>query len=166
MHKSSENTQAEWRKTFQLFEEEFTISNFEDLSLAHAPIRIALEIPDEDAIVEDVPDVPLADPEGVQEADIALIYRKMSQHALIAEAGSKEHQKTHYPHNPYCNICVESNRIQMRFVRTGDRKDDGLDAVIVIFKMLSSDHLVICRAKDDSENPDNDIACLTARDVF
>ena len=53
-----------------IFEEEFTISNFEDLSHAHAPVRSAPEIPDEEAIEEDVPDVPLADPEGVHEADL------------------------------------------------------------------------------------------------
>ena len=54
----------------------------------------------------------------------------------------------------------------MRFVRTGDRKDDGLDAVIVPLKMLSSDHLVICRAKSDAHNPEQDIACLTVRNAF
>ena len=147
-------------------EEEFTISNFEDLSHAQAPIRIAPEIPDEDAIEEDVPDVPLADPEGVQEADQILTYRKISQRAVIIEAGSPAHQKTHYPHNPYCSICVESNQIQMRFVKTGDRKDDGLDAVIQPLKMLSSDHLVLCRANSDADNPEQDIACLTVRDVL
>ena len=85
-----------------VFEEEFTISVFDDFSHAHAPVRIAPDIPADDAIEEDVPDVPLADPEGVQEADLTLTYRKMSQRALIAEASSKEHQKTHYPHTPYC----------------------------------------------------------------
>ena len=53
----------------------------------------------------------------------------------------------------------------MRFVRT-DRKDDVLDAVVMPLKLLSSDHLVICRAKAASDNLDNDIACLTVRDVF
>ena len=149
-----------------IFEEEFTISFFEDTTNAHAPIRIAPEVVADDAVVEDVADVPLQDPEGVQEADITLNYRKMSQRALIAEASSKEHQKTHYPHNPYCDICVEANQTQMRFVRTGDRRDDMLDAVIAPLKMISSDHLVICRAKADSDNPDADIAILTIRDSF
>ena len=41
-----------------------------------------------------------------------------------------------------------------------------LDAVIAPLKMLSSDHLVICRAKADSDNPDADIAVLTGRDTY
>ena len=129
-------------------------------------MRIAPDIPAKDAIEEDVPDVPLADPEGVQEADLTLTCRKTSQRAFIIEAGSSAHQKTHSPHNPYCSICVESNQIHMRFVNAGDRKDDDLDAVINILKMLSADHLVIRRAKSGSDNPDSDIACLTVRDVF
>ena len=52
-----------------IFEEEFTISVFDDLAHANAPVRIAPDGPVDDAIEEDVPDVPLADPEGVQEAD-------------------------------------------------------------------------------------------------
>ena len=104
--------------------------------------------------------------EGAQEADLTLTSRKMSPRALIIEASSKEHQKTHYPHNPYCSICVESNQTQMRFARSGDRKDDMLDAVIAILKMLSADHLVICKAKADSDSPDSDIAVLTVRDTF
>ena len=117
-----------------IFEEVFTISSSEDLSHAHVPVRIAPDILAEDANEEDVPDVPLADLEGVQEADLILTYREMSQRALIVEAISKEHQKTHYPQNPYCSICIESNQIQMRFAQTGDRKDDMLDAVIAIFE--------------------------------
>ena len=83
-----------------VFEEEFTISVFDDLSHAHAPVRVAPDILADDTIEEDVPDVPLANPEGIREADLTLTYRKMSQRALIAEASSKEHQKTHCPHNP------------------------------------------------------------------
>ena len=51
-----------------VFEAEFTISVFDDLSHAHAPVRIAPDIPADDTIEEDVPDAPLAGPEGVQEA--------------------------------------------------------------------------------------------------
>ena len=54
----------------------------------------------------------------------------------------------------------------MRSARTGERKDDGLDAVIEQLKMLSSDYVVICRAKSDSDNHDGEIACLTVRDSF
>ena len=32
--------------------------------------------------------------------------------------------------------------------------------------MLSADHLVICKAKADSDSPDSDITVLTARDTF
>ena len=149
-----------------IFEEEFTISVFDDLPHANAPMRIAPEVPADDAVLEDVPDVPLADPEGVAEADITLNYRKMSQRALIEEASSRDHQRTHYPHNPYCDMCVEANQMQMRFSRKGDRTDDMLDAVIAPLKMFSSDHLVICRAKADADNPDADIAILTLRDTY
>ena len=95
----------------------------------HAPVRIAPEVP-EDTIEEDIPDVPIADPEGVQEADLTLSYRRMSRRALIEESASEAHSKTHYPQNPFCDVCVESNQLQIRFARTGERKDDGLDAVI------------------------------------
>ena len=56
--------------------------------------------------------------------------------------------------------------MHMRFTRKGDRTDDMLDAVIAPLKMFSSDHLVICRAKADADNPDADIAILTLRDTF
>ena len=86
----------------------------------------------------------------------------MSQRALIAEASSKEHQKMHYPHNPYCDICVEANQVEMRFTRSGDM----LDAVIAPLKVLSSDHLVICKAKAEADNADSEIAVLTVRDTY
>ena len=54
----------------------------------------------------------------------------------------------------------------MRFARTGERKDDGLDAVVEPLKVLSSDHLVICRAKADADNHDGEVACLAVRDTF
>ena len=54
----------------------------------------------------------------------------------------------------------------MRFARIGERKDNRLDVVIEPLSMLSSDNLVICRAKADSDNPDGEIACLTVRDSF
>ena len=54
----------------------------------------------------------------------------------------------------------------MRFAMTGERKGDGLDAVIEPLNMLSPDHLVICRAKVDSDNPDGETACLTVRDSY
>ena len=54
----------------------------------------------------------------------------------------------------------------MRFARSGDRKDDMFDAVIAPLKMISSEHLVICKAKAESDNPDAEIAVLTVRDTY
>ena len=44
-----------------VFEEEFTIPIFEDAAHAHAPVRIAPDVPADDTVLEDIADVPLVD---------------------------------------------------------------------------------------------------------
>ena len=77
-----------------ILEEEITIANYEDFSTAHALVRILPDVPDDDFVEEDILDVPIADPEGVQEADLTLPHRKMSKRALLQEVQSEAHRNS------------------------------------------------------------------------
>ena len=86
---------------------------------------------------------PLAD-----EHAIDLRVRKRPKRFLEAEAQSKEHQASHFPHRPYCNICVEVHLKQKRFAKkAGTRSDDGLPAVTGTNQRLSSDTMIVARSK-------------------
>ena len=94
-----------------------------------------------------VPDVPC---DGCVEEiveDPTLRMRSMSKRALILEANSPAHRCSHYPHNPFCEICVRSHMRQKSVARKKEREDDGLVAITLPRQRLSADHMIVEREK-------------------
>ena len=60
-----------------------------------------------------VPDIP-GEAGDEEEADEFTCVRCMSESALRAEAASPAHKLAHYPHNPFCDICIRANMRQWR----------------------------------------------------
>ena len=61
---------------------------------------------------------------------------------LRAEASSPEHQRTHFPKNPFCKICNIAKNTSMRVARKpGGRNDDLLDAPTAPYQQLAADSL-------------------------
>ena len=91
-----------------------------------------------------MPDLP-CDLDPVAEDDRTLRMRTKSRAFLIAEAQSPRHRASHYPHNPFCEICCQAHMRQQTFKRSGERRDDGLPAVTAKNQHLSFDILVARR---------------------
>ena len=87
-----------------------------------------------------VPDVPFDD-SGFQRK------RSMSKRALLIEAESSLHQASHFPHNPFCEICGLSHMRAASFHRSvpADRSDQF--APTGPNQMYSADTLIISRSK-------------------
>ena len=66
----------------------------------------------------------------------------MSKRALILEAASLKHKRSHYPHNPYCDICLRSHMRQMSMSQKKERKDDELPAISKCFERISADNMM------------------------
>ena len=94
-----------------------------------------------------VPDVPV-DVEGEGEDDI--FYRSRSRAALKAEAQTVKHKLCHYPHNPYCEVCVRAHMTQQRFARSSNRDDDQLPAFSEALRMIATDHIIVAKSKADA----------------
>ena len=99
----------------------------------------------------DVPDVPLE--EGASEdlhTDHSIRVRKMSKASLIAEAGTMKHKMSHFPHNPFCEVCVRAHLRQRRYARRSEPSDSGLQPPTKPWQQLSSDDIIIAKSADDS----------------
>ena len=63
---------------------------------------------------------------------------------LRAEASSPEHQRTHFPKNPFCKICNIAKNTSMRVARKpGGRSDDLLDAPTAPYQQLATDSVIL-----------------------
>ena len=92
----------------------------------------------------------------------------MSKRALIAEAKSIHHQTCHFPHNPFCEICIEANMRQMRFARASLRTDDGLKPFYGFLEVLSADSILVSIKGDDVKriSASSNSVIHTVRDAF
>ena len=100
-------------------------------SSAPAPPPAVPEPPIPDDVPEDalqsVPDIICEECEGESTratADQSIWFRSRSKAALIEEAKSPKHLMNHYPHNPYCEVCVRSHMRQRSFNRTKEKTDE------------------------------------------
>ena len=101
---------------------------------------------DENLTVADVPC------EGTPEEvinDATVRTRSMSRRALILEAQSPEHLMAHFPHNPFCEICVRAHMRQRRAARTTPAQDDQLSAVKEPRKVLGADTMIVAKSATD-----------------
>ena len=64
----------------------------------------------------------------------------------MAEAKSARHQRSHFPHNPFCNVCVQAHLRQQTFKKSGEKGDDGLPAVKEKNQVLSADWFIAQRS--------------------
>ena len=64
----------------------------------------------------------------------------------MAEAQSARHKRSHYPHNPFCNVCVQAHLRQQTFKKKGEKGDDGLPAVTEKNQVLSADWFIAQRS--------------------
>ena len=93
----------------------------------------------------------------------------MSKRQLILEASSPKHLLSHYPHNPYCDVCIRAHMKQRRVHRTTAPSDDGLPCVSGHGEQLSADTIVIARASGDGvaqAAADGSTYAFTIRDSF
>ena len=97
-----------------------------------------------------IPDVVTCDPPDDILADKSIRVRSMSRRELIIEVASIQHRRDHYPHNPYCEICVCAHMRQHSFNRTKEKSDDELPAVTAPRERLSADHIIAQKATDGS----------------
>ena len=72
----------------------------------------------------------------------------MSKRALILEAASLKHQQCHFPHNPYCEICVRARMRQHSANKKKERHDDGLPPVKGPLERLSVDTMFHHRSRE------------------
>ena len=96
-----------------------------------------------------LPDVPTdGDPDDIV-ADVTIRTRSMSKRALILEANSIEHKRDHFPHNPYCEICVRAHMRQRSVSRKKEKTDDLLPAIKKVGERLAADHMIIHKSHSD-----------------
>ena len=96
-----------------------------------------------------IPDIPLVEAGEDETGDqipAACRQRSMSVEALKAEAVSPQHLMSHFPHNPYCEVCIEAHMKQRRFARTSERDDDMLGKVCEPCQRLSTDTIIVARS--------------------
>ena len=100
--------------------------------------------------------------------DDTIGYRSMSREALQKEARSLRHMASHFPHNPYCWVCIQANMRQRRFAKKGEPEDDGLQRVTKPNQRYSTDIVIVAKAKEDTANrsSDGDVCIQPVRDVF
>ena len=68
---------------------------------------------------------------------------------LRAEASSPEHQRTHFPKNPFCKICNIAKNTSMRVARKpGGRSDDLLDAPTAPYQQLATDSVILTKGDE------------------
>jgi len=96
-----------------------------------------------------VPELP-CDFDPAEEGDRTISLRTKTKKFLIAEAQSFRHKASHFPHNPYCEICCQGHMRQQSFSKKKERKDDGLPALTAINQQLSADTIVAQRSKDSA----------------
>ena len=72
---------------------------------------------------------------------------------LRYEAGSFEHQLTHFPKNPFCPICNIAKNTSMRVARKPDGKaDDKIDLPTAPLQQLATDDVILAKGDDHAGN--------------
>ena len=64
----------------------------------------------------------------------------------MAEAQTARHKRSHFPPNPFCNVCVQAHLRQQTFKKSGERRDDGLAAPTAKNQLLSADWFIAQRS--------------------
>ena len=96
-------------------------------------------------------------------ADDSIRVRSMSRRALILEAESLQHKRDHYPHNPFCEICIKAHMKQKSVNRLKEREDDQLPAVKAPLERLSADSMIVQKSR---EGKHENYVSFTIRDEF
>ena len=107
-------------------------------------------VPDANDEGENV-DVPMSlseclaeDPPADGPADDGFIHvRSMSKRALMLEAASPMHLSSHFPHNPYCQICCISHLRAKRYARTLPGEDSGLPKPTGPNQWITTDSIIV-----------------------
>ena len=109
-----------------------------------------------------------ADSEDESSRRFSSRFRSMSKSALLREASSPEHLASHFPHNPFCVVCIRAHMRQRRFARRSQADDDGIPPVTEPLKQLSSDTIIIAvNSSDKSRRSSSGCTTIhTIRDSF
>ena len=112
-----------------------------------------------------MPDVACDDPAEEIVEDRTLRVRSKSKRQLILEAASAKHQRSHYPHNPFCEICCRAHMRQHSMHCKRERGDDELPPVTAPMQRMSADHVINQRsASSDGAAGLEDYVCFSIRD--
>ena len=84
--------------------------------------------------------------------DDSVSYRSMSRASLRAEAVSPAHLASHFPHNPYCEICIRAHLKQSRVHKRTPPDDDQMSATTDVGQKLSADHIIIVREANSNDS--------------
>jgi len=116
--------------------------------------------------------VPCGDDDAV--ADESTAKRSMSIKELLTEMESRLHNVSHYPHNPYCEVCKLAHMRQRSYAHKKEREDDeqprltgplqelGVNCLIV--SSPSSLMNMVNEGYNDRVSSSGNIACFTIRD--
>jgi len=100
--------------------------------------------------IEEQPDLCLAQEDDTKVNDPTIRIRSMSKKALLQELVSPAHRLSHYPHNPYCEVCIRANMKHRRYAHKANaRADDGLDSPTAPLMVRATDVIVISKSSLD-----------------
>ena len=131
----------------------------------------AVEAPDDMDANISVADVPIEEGDGggpdISE-DSTIRIRSLSKRDLCLECNTLKHKTYHFPHNPYCPICVEANMRQRSFARASEPEDDGLNAFDAPLKRLGADIIVVSISSTDQNrvSASSNMVAHTIRDQY
>ena len=100
--------------------------------------------------VEEHPDLCLPPEADTPVNDPTIRVRSMSKKALLQEMVSQSHRLSHYPHNPYCEVCIRANMKHRRYAhKPNQRSEDGIDAPTAPMMVVATDVIVISKSSVD-----------------
>ena len=99
-------------------------------------------------------------------ADDSIPTRTKSQRELIIEATSAQHLASHYPHNPYCELCALGHLKHQQYAHEREAKDAGLKPLTGKLQLISTDAMVVARSHTDATRlgADGETVTLTVLD--
>ena len=101
-------------------------------------------------------------------SDPTLGIRSLSKRALVLEAQSPLHLVNHYPHNPFCEICLHAHLRHKRSARTTEKSDDGLPPIRRRMQRIACDLIIISKSHEDilRISADGHTCALQIRDLW